>query len=128
MNCPCGSPKKYERCCGIFHRGELPQTAEQLMRSRYSAFATKNEDYLIATLHPAFQDPSSDRLELRESFESCQWLKLEIISTQAGGENDAFGTVEFKASYRAEGRKQVHHEVSTFEKIGGRWYYKEPIN
>ena len=49
--CPCGGGS-YGRCCAPMHRGERQApTAEQLMRSRYSAFVRGEVDYLLAT-HP----------------------------------------------------------------------------
>ncbi|HEX8496958.1 MAG TPA: YchJ family metal-binding protein, partial [Actinomycetales bacterium] len=52
--CPCGSGAGYESCCCRLHRGEgVPATAEQLMRSRFSAFAVGDAAYLGATWHPS---------------------------------------------------------------------------
>ena len=51
--CPCGGPE-YERCCGRYiDNGEIPETAEQLMRSRYSAYVLHKEPYLKSTWHPS---------------------------------------------------------------------------
>src|SRR4030066_174277 len=57
--CPCGSGQAYAVCCGTFIDNDvLPATAEQLMRSRYSAYVLAREDYLLRTWHgstcPAF--------------------------------------------------------------------------
>ena len=50
--CSCLSGMSYETCCEPLHRRkQLANTAEQLMRSRYSAFALAEVDYLMAT-HP----------------------------------------------------------------------------
>ena len=47
--CPCGSSKLYLDCCARYISGEkLPETAEKLMRSRYSAYV-KNELVYIKT-------------------------------------------------------------------------------
>jgi SEC-C motif-containing protein len=51
--CPCGNNAGYARCCGPLHDGAVAQTAEMLMRSRYSAYVLKREDYLLATWHPS---------------------------------------------------------------------------
>ena len=51
--CPCGSGRAYAACCGRLHSGaENAASAETLMRSRYSAYVLKLEDYLLATWHP----------------------------------------------------------------------------
>ena len=50
--CSCGSGRAYAECCGRYlDGGEPPATAEQLMRSRYTAYALAREDYLLATWH-----------------------------------------------------------------------------
>lgn len=37
--CPCQSGKPYTECCQPFHlKTAFPETAEQLMRSRYAAY------------------------------------------------------------------------------------------
>ena len=48
--CPCGSSLVYGSCCGPLHWATTrAETAEQLMRSRYTAFVLGDVDYLIAT-------------------------------------------------------------------------------
>ena len=53
MLCPCRSGKQYEVCCQPFHQGKKPDTALQLMRSRFAAYALCMPDYIIHTTHPA---------------------------------------------------------------------------
>ena len=87
--CPCGSKKQYQYCCGMYLSGKKnPETAEKLMRSRYTAFCQGNIDYLIATLHPDRRQ-SDDRAELAESIKNTTWLSLTIIDTNKGKKNDA---------------------------------------
>ena len=81
------------------------------MRSRYSAFAVHDADYLLATWHPSTR-PS--KLRLRD-----RWAGLDVLATSAGGLLDAEGTVEFVAHHDAG---EVH-EVSRFVKDDGRWFY-----
>ena len=79
--CPCGSKKAEQYCCGVYLAGKKqPETAEKLMRSRYTAFCRGDVDYLIATRHPDREQ--SDRTELIKSVENTQWLGLTIIDTQ----------------------------------------------
>jgi SEC-C motif-containing protein len=116
--CHCGNSASYTDCCGRFiSGGEDAATAEQLMRSRYSAFVEADEDYLLATWHPDTR-PSRVRLDPAQ-----RWLGLSIKSTESGLEADDTGTVEFVARYKVQGRGHRLHEVSRFEKIDGRWYY-----
>jgi len=123
MNCPCGSGKDFTDCCKPFIDGEaLPATAEQLMRSRYSAYVTVNVDYIHDTLHPDHRD-DHDQNAAKKWAEESDWLGLDIISTRDGGENDEQGVVEFRASYREKGKNHALHEISRFEKVDGRWVY-----
>lgn len=119
--CPCGN-ENYERCCKPFHSGDAtPETAEALMRSRYSAFVKAEIGYLEKSLHPAHRadfDRSATDKWARES----EWLGLQILASK-GGANDTVGQVEFVASYRQDGIERSHHEVSTFKKLEGRWYF-----
>jgi SEC-C motif-containing protein len=55
--------------------------------------------------------------------ETGMWQKLEILRSEAGGENDAEGRVEFKAHWLIGGRRGYLHETSRFLKEDGRWYY-----
>ena len=116
--CPCGSRTDYVHCCGRYlNAGYVPQTAEQLMRSRYTGFAVCDEPYLLATWHPDTR-PSQVRLD-----EQQRWLGLNIRATEEGGVDDSFGTVEFVARFKVAGKGERLHEISRFEKIEGRWYY-----
>jgi SEC-C motif-containing protein len=116
--CPCGSKMEYARCCGLYlNSEEIPQTAEQLMRSRYCAFVRGHEPYLLATWHSETR-PCRVPLDNQE-----RWLGLSIRSTRAGGPADITGTVEFVARYKIDGKGHRLHEISRFEKIDGRWYY-----
>ena len=122
--CPCGSKKQYSYCCGMYLSGKKkPETAEKLMRSRYTAFSQGNVDYLLATLHPDTRK-SSDRQELTKSINNTQWLGLTVIDTQKGKKNDVTGYVEFEAIYRVNEPGQLH-ERSKFVKTDGQWFYVE---
>jgi SEC-C motif-containing protein len=98
-----------------------PETAEKLMRSRYTAFCQGNVDYLIATLHPDKRNPD-DRAELINSIKNTQWLGLTIINTDKGKKHEKIGYVEFEAIYQVTEPKQLH-ERSQFLKIDGQWFY-----
>lgn len=117
-HCPCLSGEQYGECCGLFHRGgaEAP-TAEQLMRTRYSAFVLLDAAYLLRTWHP---DTRPAEFELDPG---VQWRRLDIVSTSRGGPLDTEGTVEFKAYFRQDGGSGVHQETSRFLRLGRRWFY-----
>ncbi|WP_449427312.1 YchJ family protein [Rhodanobacter umsongensis] len=118
--CPCGNPAGYTECCGPLHDGIAGAvTAEQLMRSRYSAYVLRREDYLLATWHPDTR-PASLRLTAQQPVPT--WLGLEIRRAQAADDDHA--TVEFVARYRlGGGRAQRQHETSRFVRENGRWHY-----
>ena len=117
--CPCLSGLPYAECCGPLHRGaRTAPTAEALMRSRYSAFAVGDADYLRATWHPSTRPADLDLDP------ATRWLRLDVLATSAGGPFDTTGTVEFRATYRdpGDGRGSLH-EVSRFVREDGRWSY-----
>ena len=120
--CPCGGGD-YDRCCGPLHRGERrAETAEQLMRSRYSAFARGEVDYLLQT-----HDQSQSRRALRQACRQTQWLGLSILAVDGGGADDREGTVRFEARHR----RGVFVETSLFQRRGGalagEWLYVRAI-
>ncbi|MCW5961532.1 MAG: YchJ family protein [Pyrinomonadaceae bacterium] len=124
MNCYCGSDEEFEDCCQPFISGiKKPATAEQLMRSRYSAYVNVEVAYLIKTTHPStrkFHDPRA----VENWATSCDWQKLEIISKTEGEAKDKKGTVEFKAHFLNEDNvPQIHHENSNFRKELGKWFF-----
>lgn len=115
--CPCGSGKGFDACCGRFIvRGDLPQNAEQLMRSRYSAFALGDLNWIRLTW-------AREKCPEDVSFEpTVKWIGLDV---KAFHEVDAsHATVEFVARGRngASGAFRMH-AVSRFEKRDGRWFY-----
>jgi SEC-C motif domain protein len=118
--CPCGSGLDYAGCCRPRHDGSRPaETAEALMRSRYSAYALHLPDYLLATWHADTRPARLDGLE------DSRWLRLQVTGHTAGDVEDLQGTVEFKAWYSLNGRACCLAERSRFEKLGGRWLYRD---
>ncbi|MGQ1910083.1 YchJ family protein [Marinifilum sp. RC60d5] len=121
--CYCGKLVSYENCCGGIHKGlKLAETAEELMRSRYAAFVTANIDYILNTYTPETR-PVEEKEEILNWAKSVEWIKLEVLSTEKGMQNDKEGFVEFKAYYRENGIEQVLHENSFFRKENNNWMY-----
>ncbi|RYP88231.1 hypothetical protein EKO23_02495 [Nocardioides guangzhouensis] len=127
--CPCGSGTPYDACCGRLHRGSAQAvTAEELMRSRYAAYAVGDLDHVFRTWHPR------TRPDDLVPPPGLTWTGLEILDTVAGGPDDDTGVVEFRASYRTEpgvpsagpDHSGVLHERSTFARRAGRWVYVSP--
>ena len=126
--CPCSSGCSYSECCGPFHQGQAnAQTAEQLMRSRYSAYAKGDVEYLLAT-HPDDQTPAAQRRrDLRNSCRQTRWLGLTILEVNAGRREDCEGTVSFEAQFSAGGQRGTLRETSLFQRAShaqaGAWLY-----
>jgi SEC-C motif-containing protein len=119
-NCLCGSNKVFDACCGRFlHAGQLAATPEQLMRSRYCAYALGGHgDYLLRTWFPATAGGlTAEALSQRD----CRWIGLTVLAKQQRGDK---GMVEFRARYHdSDGQERVMHEKSVFQRIAGRWLY-----
>lgn len=123
--CSCGSGNTYATCCGRFHRGELAQTALELMRSRYSAYALKKIDYIIQTTHPAHADwkkPLAQwKQELLNFSTHTSFQRLEILAVQEGS---TLSFVTFQAHLSQAGKDVSFTECSRFEKLNDRWFYR----
>jgi len=118
MNCPCGTGREYDACCGVYHRGdEKAPTPETLMRSRYSAYVKGEIDYVLATHHPDSRgDVDADGARTWSA--DAEWLGLEVVDATDN-------TVEFIARYKQRGSDLVHHERSTFAQVEGEWFYQD---
>jgi SEC-C motif-containing protein len=120
--------RDYVDCCKPYlEAGKAPPTAEALMRSRYTAFAQGDVDYLEATLAPGTRD-DFDRKAITHWARQSQWLGLEVLSTEDGQEGDETGYVEFIANFSLDGERYAHRERSLFSKVDGRWYFQEEAN
>ena len=123
MSCHCGSAVGFDDCCEKFiFRFEKPKTAEQLMRSRFTAYKLNQYQYLIETCQ------STSTLTVDDFDAKLKWLGLKIISTRLGQISDKLGTVEFVAYYQRLGIENINkfeqlHEKSYFEKIDFQWVY-----
>ena len=117
-DCPCGLPAPYDECCGRLHRGQARAASpEQLMRSRYSAFALRNEAYLLRSWHPGTRPAGVD-------FDpTVRWLGLEIVGSTGGGPFGGESTVEFRARYAERDRTGELHENSRFVRHDNAWVY-----
>lgn len=120
--CPCGSGNKYKKCCQRYHKGARAQNALTLMKSRYSAYAAGESDYIIHSTHPDNPDYGAERKkwkqEIRNFCMHTTFLGLEILDFTEG-EDTAF--VTFKAMLDSD----TMLERSRFVKIEGRWLYVE---
>jgi SEC-C motif-containing protein len=116
-NCYCGNSFPFQDCCEPYIKGIAnAPTAEKLMRSRYSAFATGAADYLVNTTHIS-KRRFHNKKDILAWSQANKWLKLEVLASTET-------TVTFKAYYLDEKLKaQVHYEHSTFKFENGKWFY-----
>ena len=123
MICPCGSGDAYTACCGRFHdQAAFPETALELMRSRYAAYAEKKISYLVAT-HDPERRSEFDVLSAGQWAAEADWKRLDILNTARGGAEDDTGMVEFIAWFMRGEDLTCHHERSDFRRVSGRWVY-----
>mgnify|MGYP003600336101 FL=1 len=122
--CPCGQGT-YAQCCQPLHLGQAKAlTAIQLMRSRYSAFAQHEMDYIQKTTAVG-QQAALDMVAIANWSKSNQWLKLEIVQSNEKLDK-THAQVEFKAHYHDGQQAQEHHEISHFVKQNELWYFLDP--
>lgn len=120
--CPCCSGKPFKSCCEPFLKDEKkPETAEHLMRSRYTAFVLKDMEYIANTQAENAAD-GFDLEEAKKSANHAKWCGLSIIDPgkKNGSDKDE---VEFCARYIAGDQLHLLHERSQFKKINGQWFY-----
>lgn len=122
--CPCGQGE-YAQCCQPLHTAQAKaQSAEQLMRSRYSAFARHEIDYIVQTTALG-QQQALDVPAIANWSKSNQWLRLEVVQADENLDK-THAQVEFKAHYHDGKQAHVHHEVSHFVKQNGAWFFLDP--
>ncbi len=118
--CFCGSGRPFAECCQPYIKGEKPApTAEALMRSRYSAYASAAYDYLTATDHP----DTRENYEHQANADVISWQGLQVLASEKGGADDDEGWVTFIASYTVSGVPHSIEEKSHFRRQDGRWFY-----
>lgn len=114
--CPCCSGKSFAICCEPFLTGTaIPATAEQLMRSRYTAYAQANITYIEKTMR-------GEALQNFNALESSAWAKrvtwLELVVLKTGQD-----TVTFIARFQEDGKPRFIYEASQFEHVENQWFY-----
>jgi SEC-C motif-containing protein len=120
--CPCGTGLPYAECCGRLHDGTATAaTAEQLMRSRFSAFAVGDPAYLRHTWHSTTR-PAHLELDPR-----IRWTALEVLATTGGSLLATDGTVEFRAHSVVDRVAGTQHENSRFVREDGQWRYLDGV-
>jgi SEC-C motif-containing protein len=123
MGVPFQDPSALEAYCLPFLEGQKrPETAEELMATRYVAYTRVAVDYLLSTHDPKTRS-QADRKAIETWAKSASWQGLEIVSTVRGSAQDNDGEVEFIARYELEGSPHEHHEKAEFRRIDGVWFF-----
>jgi SEC-C motif domain protein len=123
MSCLCGLGINYELCCGRFiETNNNPPTAEELMRSRYSAYVLKKQDYILKTWHPSKRPKN---LDLEN--DTSKYFTLKVLKVLKGLEKDFEGTVEFEAMFEQGGKIYKMRELSSFVKKNRIWFYRDGL-
>ena len=123
--CPCGSTKKYKKCCKIFHdKIEIPKTALQLMKSRYSGFAVSNVNYIISTTYEKNPEFTNDlKCWEKDILDFCRYTKFERLEILESLEGDKESFVTFKAVLFQDKNDISFIEKSRFLKVEEKWLY-----
>ncbi|MFM7468322.1 MAG: YchJ family protein [Vampirovibrionales bacterium] len=132
-DCPCQSGNPYTSCCEPFHtKRQLPDTPEQLMRSRYSAFALGLVTYIMETTHRQSESyvkaTAFWREQLKRYCQQTEFLGLNILSAPEVTATSTEGYVHFIATLKLnpiEKPEQLteQEEHSHFRKVSGRWLF-----
>lgn len=117
--CPCGSGSVYSSCClPVVNDHSLAETAEMLMRSRYTAFVKQHSQHIQSSWHVKTRPKT-----LNFDDHPVVWIGLEIHSCSDGLASDSSGSVDFTCSYLENGQLCKLQEVSQFLKEDDLWYY-----
>lgn len=120
-NCPCGSGSAFANCCELIIKGvRESETAEELMRARYSAFVTHAIDFIVDSTHSRTRK-EIDLAFIRDWSENSTWRGLQIFETKNVDENKAF--VSFEAQFTQNGTDHSHREKSLFEREDEKWRF-----
>ena len=107
--CPCGSQQRFDQCCQPIIKHDAAETAEALMRSRYTAFVLRDAEYLQKTWHSTTRPKDF-------SLGASRWLGLNILAVK-----DA--EVRFEAAFYTGSKGMLLREDSRFAREDGHWRY-----
>ena len=123
--CPCKSGRTFGECCGPVIAGTAKaETAEAVMRARYTCYVTGDIDFLKTSATKAVQEEFDEEASKVWSA-TAEWHGLEIVKTEGGQKGDKTGIVEFRALYTTNGEFCNHHEVSNFVKEKDGWKFAD---
>ncbi|RVU41161.1 hypothetical protein EOE67_02870 [Rheinheimera riviphila] len=142
MNCYCQSGRNFNDCCQPFIQGQqLPGTAEQLMRSRFSAYCDGSDvatQYVANSYHPLSQ-ADNPVAEITAFAKAAHFIGLQVIDVSdelslpeslqqrlpefAAGSPLSFSTVHFKVQFIMQDKLHLLEENSLFIRTDLQWSY-----
>jgi SEC-C motif-containing protein len=121
--CPCGSGKLFSECCGPVLSGtRKAATAEELMRARFTAHATRDFGFVHRTYRPTSRQPYVPDPD----GPTTEWTRL-VVHNHSIGSGPNTATVEFSAYGIEGGAEHVLHEKAEFMRVGDEWLYTRPL-
>ncbi len=124
--CPCGNPVSYSTCCEpIIKKSKKPETAEALLRARYTSFVKGEIDFIIKSHHTKTVG-DINKEEVEDWSKNSEWLGLKILQKEAGEAQDSTGKIVFHAQFKEnkpEAKVSDHYELAQFEKEAGEWKF-----
>jgi SEC-C motif domain protein len=122
--CPCCSGKLHRYCCSLYHQGRAAESALTLMRSRYSAYALNNVEYIVRTTHPRHpavaQNLQRWKEEIMKFAMNTDFEKLEVLDLK---EQPDRAVIIFIAHLKQEDEDATFTERSFFVKTDVGWLY-----
>lgn len=123
--CPCGSGRIYAECCSpILQQQRRADTAEELMRSRFTAHAVHDNAHLHRTFLTSARLPYPGEPEGDD--EALAWTRLVVHSHEVGPKPDS-AFVDFSAYFRDDNGEHAIQEKSEFQRIDGEWFYTRAV-
>ena len=122
--CPCGSGQLFDACCApVLARERRAATAEELMRSRFTAHVARDWAHLHRTYAPTAGKPFVPETEIGEPM---AWTRLVIHAHEPGRDADA-AFVDFSAFFAEAGAEREAREKSEFARVAGEWLYTRTV-
>jgi len=122
--CPCGTGKTFGQCCEPILKQQRPAaTAEELMRSRFTAHVAHDDAHLHRSYVKTAREPF---VPDEDTGDRRNWTRL-VIHSHDASTKPYMAYVDFTAYYREGETEQALHEKAEFQKVEGKWLYTRPI-
>jgi SEC-C motif-containing protein len=119
--CPCGSGKKYKKCCRPYHQGVDVSSPVDLLRARYTAYVLRDIDYLIKTTHP-----ESPHVEVEHRWRaSLQAYTMRTVYEELNILEAKEDAITYRVQFwnMLSRGSEDYTTISNFRQHEGKWYY-----